>query len=217
MSKLPAYQRDLLQEALPGNASYGEIAVRNRLSIEAVEGAIQSAVQHVARHLHRSNASNGASAGRPRKRPFLSLAGAAFIGWLAMTSDLAIAQMVMPVQSRQLEPTRPLAHPPQSGSGRILNSTGFFVDGTGHVLTARHAVESCARIIVGKEKYRFAARLVGQSSRYDLALLKVPRTLGLSAVFPRTMHRAPTRWSLPARTAHSQMHQQVVVFCPMRA
>lgn len=53
------------------------------------------------------------------------------------------------------------------------------------MLTARHAVEDCARVVIAKEGRSFAARVVALSPREDLALLKVPKTLGLAAVFPR--------------------------------
>lgn len=98
----------------------------------------------------------------------------------------AAAQVAMPATpAKPHEPTRPLALP-QDGGGRVLRGTGFFVDEKGYLLTARHAVDHCASIAVTKETHRFAARLVALSERYDLALLKLPRTLGLAAVFPRT-------------------------------
>jgi S1-C subfamily serine protease len=54
------------------------------------------------------------------------------------------------------------------------------------MLTARHAVEGCTQVVVTKERWRIAARVVATSARFDLALIKAPRTLGLSAVFPRS-------------------------------
>lgn len=53
------------------------------------------------------------------------------------------------------------------------------------MLTARHAVADCARVLVFKEGRVVAARVIALSARYDLGLIKVPRTLGLSATFPR--------------------------------
>lgn len=108
--------------------------------------------------------------------------------WLNCIAPIcAQAQMAISVPAQRIEPTRPLALPPQGGSARVLTSTGFFADEAGHVLTAGHAVENCTQIIVAKEKYRLAAKLVARSPRYDLALLKIPRTLGLAAVFPQTV------------------------------
>lgn len=69
---------------------------------------------------------------------------------------------------------------------RQLDSTAFFVDDTGYLLTARHAVENCTRVMISKENRRLDARVVALSPRYDIALLKTGRTLGLAAVFPRT-------------------------------
>ncbi|NVO16095.1 MAG: trypsin-like peptidase domain-containing protein [Rhodoplanes sp.] len=80
---------------------------------------------------------------------------------------------------------RPLAAA-AAGPSRAVSGTAFFVDGSGRMLTARHAVESCARIVVAKERWRVGARLLALSDRFDLALIAVPRTLGLSAVFPRS-------------------------------
>lgn len=95
------------------------------------------------------------------------------------------AQVPAPAPPQRIEPPRQFALAPQSAFGRVLNGTGFFVDEAGHVLTAGHAVENCTQIVVAKEKRRVAAKLVARSQRYDLALLKIPRTLGLAAVFPR--------------------------------
>lgn len=72
-----------------------------------------------------------------------------------------------------------------SGFRRELSGTAFFVDDAGHMLTARHAVEACARVVVAKEGRAWAARVVSLSPRADIALIKVPKTFGLSAVFPR--------------------------------
>lgn len=69
-------------------------------------------------------------------------------------------------------------------STRETSGTGFFVDDVGHLLTARHAAENCARLIVVKEGRAVVAHLVALSPSVDLALLKIPRTLGLAAVFP---------------------------------
>ncbi|MBR2691508.1 MAG: trypsin-like peptidase domain-containing protein [Aquamicrobium sp.] len=68
---------------------------------------------------------------------------------------------------------------------RQLTGTAFYVDETGHMLTARHAVENCARLIITKESKQVDARVVAVSDRYDIALIKTRRTQGLAAVFPR--------------------------------
>jgi S1-C subfamily serine protease len=85
-----------------------------------------------------------------------------------------------------MEPSKPLALPHDPPLiGRVLKGTAFFVDQSGHMLTARHAVEHCARIVISKEQHRTQARLLALSAKYDLALIKVSKTLGLAAVFPR--------------------------------
>lgn len=58
---------------------------------------------------------------------------------------------------------------------------------SGHLLTAGHAATGCGRIIVSKEGNVVLGRIVAISNRVDLALIKVPKTLGLSAVFPRNV------------------------------
>lgn len=63
---------------------------------------------------------------------------------------------------RQRETAKPLARDvngPPTVSQR-LDGTAFFVDDLGHMLTARHAVADCARIIVNKEGRSVAARVV---------------------------------------------------------
>lgn len=78
------------------------------------------------------------------------------------------------------------------------SATAFFVDGVGHMLTARHAVEDCARIVVAKEGRAAVGRVLALSSRVDLALIKVPRTWGLAAVFPRSNTAATNEWVFAA-------------------
>ncbi|MTD92921.1 serine protease [Hyphomicrobium sp. xq] len=86
-----------------------------------------------------------------------------------------------------MEPSKPLALPQDPPIvGRLLKGTAFFVDQSGYMLTARHAVEHCARIVIAKEQHRVQARIIALSAKYDLALIKVSKTLGLAAVFPRT-------------------------------
>jgi S1-C subfamily serine protease len=68
---------------------------------------------------------------------------------------------------------------------REKTGTGFFVDASGHMLTARHAAADCARMVVSKEGRFVSAHVVALSADADLALIKVPRTLGLAAVFPK--------------------------------
>ncbi|WP_244522231.1 S1 family peptidase [Bradyrhizobium embrapense] len=112
------------------------------------------------------------------------------IGWAfnGVTPGGAAAQVPFsPFQpARQIEAAKPLARDvtgPPAVSQR-LDGTAFFVDDLGHMLTARHAVVDCARIIVSKEGRSIAARVVALAAS-DIALIKVPRTLGLAAVFPR--------------------------------
>ncbi|WP_229188037.1 S1 family peptidase [Bradyrhizobium oropedii] len=88
--------------------------------------------------------------------------------------------------ARQMEAAKPLARD-VTGAPAIsqrLDGTAFFVDDLGHMLTARHAVADCGRIVVSKEGRSVAARVVALAAT-DIALIKVPRTLGLAAVFPR--------------------------------
>lgn len=110
-------------------------------------------------------------------------------GLLAGSAAGACAQ-TYPQFSPQLQPQRSqqLARTPEPAARRVEStSTAFFVDNSGHMLTARHAVESCVRVIVAKEGFAVTARVVALAGDADLALVKVSRTLGLSAVFPQTV------------------------------
>jgi S1-C subfamily serine protease len=91
---------------------------------------------------------------------------------------------------------------------REKSGTAFFVDDVGHMLTAGHAAVDCSRLVVAKEGHVVAARVIAVSSQFDLALIQVARTLGLSAVFPRStkatandMMFAGAYDTLPAMTA----------------
>lgn len=93
--------------------------------------------------------------------------------------------------SSQPQPTQQLARTPEPTARRVEStSTAFFVDGNGHLLTARHAVESCVRVVVAKEGFAVNARVIALATGADLALVKVSKTLGLSAVFPQTVRTA---------------------------
>jgi S1-C subfamily serine protease len=98
----------------------------------------------------------------------------------------AMAQSWMPIRAPESTTPRSLARPPEPATiPREKNGTAFFVDDTGHMLTARHAVEDCTRLVVAKEGRVVSARTVALSPSFDLALIKVPKTMGLAAVFPR--------------------------------
>jgi S1-C subfamily serine protease len=100
----------------------------------------------------------------------------------------AAGQSWMPVRAHDRTPEQPLSRPAEpTVIRREKNGTAFFVDDAGHMLTARHAAEDCARIVVFKEGHAVSAQLVALSPRFDIALIKVPKTLGLAAVFPRSV------------------------------
>jgi S1-C subfamily serine protease len=108
---------------------------------------------------------------------------------VALTAP-ATAQLWLPGQKPQPVMSRPepLSRPPEPNTvHREKTGTAFFVDDFGAMLTARHAVEDCERVIVAKEGRAVAARVLALSPSVDLALIKVPKTLGLAAVFPRTV------------------------------
>jgi S1-C subfamily serine protease len=101
------------------------------------------------------------------------------------------AQTFLPARSIERAAPQPLALPPEPAVIRQeKNGTAFFVDDTGYMLTARHAAEDCSRVFVTKEGRFVAARVVALSQRFDLALLKVPKTMGIAAVFPRSASAA---------------------------
>jgi S1-C subfamily serine protease len=110
------------------------------------------------------------------------------LGGIAVLAGVApaAAQSWMPVRAPERTAPQSLVHSPEPATTRREKSgTAFFVDDSGHMLTARHAVEDCARLVVAKEGRVFLAGTVAVSPRFDLALIKAPKTLGLAAVFPR--------------------------------
>lgn len=114
-----------------------------------------------------------------------------FKRWLALL--VACSFCAAPVYARHRivsphHPSRVLARDadPVTGGTRQKSGTAFFVDDTGDMLTARHVVDDCQNIIVTKEGVVLSARVVALSSQADLALIKIPKTLGLAAVFPRS-------------------------------
>ena len=111
----------------------------------------------------------------------------ALLGVLSATVPLsALAQFQPP--PRPVGAPTPLVHTSEAPAIRREKSgTAFFVDGSGHMLTARHAVEDCVRVVVAKEGRAAWARVVALSPRFDIALIDIKRTWGLAAVFPRSV------------------------------
>jgi serine protease Do len=98
-------------------------------------------------------------------------------GWPA---GLVTAQSWMPPQS--------LARPPEPASIHSEKTgTGFFIVDPGNMLTARHAAAGRTPIVVVKEGRAVAARVMALAPSVDLALIKVPETMGLAAVFPNNV------------------------------
>ncbi|WP_315833165.1 serine protease [Bradyrhizobium prioriisuperbiae] len=115
-------------------------------------------------------------------------------GFTAFAAVPVRAQFWQPVQMHDHVAPQPLSRSPESAGGRREKSgTAFFVDNSGSMITARHAVEDCLRVVVDKEGRTLAARVVALSDRFDIALIKVPRTLGLAAVFPRNVTAVANR------------------------
>jgi hypothetical protein len=120
----------------------------------------------------------------------------------------ARAQMLMPTRNEapQIAPPKPLSRtelPPVERGERA--GTGFFVDDSGHMLTARHVVQDCSRIVIQKEGRTTSARVVALSTPYDLALLRTTRTRGLAAVFPRNVTSSPNDMMFAADYANLSM------------
>ena len=114
--------------------------------------------------------------------------GPVVLCFLAGLPSPSRAEMFALPQPRRIASPQPLARgaePPVIRSE--TNGTAFFVDESGDMLTARHAVEGCARVFVTKEGRYTAARVVALSARFDIALIKIPRTWGLAAVFPHSV------------------------------
>jgi serine protease Do len=103
----------------------------------------------------------------------------------------ASAQVPSLFAPARIETPKPLSLPQPAEVPRQQTGTTFFVDGTGYMLTARHAVQACTRILVYKEGRVMTAHLVALSNEVDLGLIKTAKTLGLSAVFPRSQTPAP--------------------------
>jgi hypothetical protein len=97
---------------------------------------------------------------------------------------------------RQVDASKPLA----PIVGRLLNGTAFFVDQSGSMLTARHAVDHCARIVIAKEQHRMQARIVALSVNTILPSSKCRRLSGLRPYFRAALSPPPTKWCSPMPT-----------------
>lgn len=124
----------------------------------------------------------------PNRKAYILFGGLMCYGLVATGNMPAHGQSLFPSQGpRTIESPKALALPPQSPAiRRQFTGTGFFVDDVGHLLTARHVVENCTEVLVGKEQRRISAKVVAVASRADLALIETRSTMGIAAVFPRT-------------------------------
>jgi S1-C subfamily serine protease len=117
------------------------------------------------------------------------------------------AQVPSLLSPARIETPRSLSLPRPAEVPRQQTGTTFFVDGTGYMLTARHAVEACTRILVFKEGRVMTARVVALSNEVDLGLIKTAKTLGISAVFPRS--RAPTSNDMVFAAAYDNLQGMI--------
>lgn len=108
-------------------------------------------------------------------------------GGLAVLAAVPALAQGLPWQDRDRarEPARSLSRPVEATISHEKMGTGFFVDDSGTMLTVRHAVDACVKVVVAKEGRAMTARVLAMSDRADLALVKVARTWGLAAVFPK--------------------------------
>lgn len=75
-----------------------------------------------------------------------------------------------------------LAAPATVGGGTIYWGTGFFVDATGHVLTAHHLVADCVDVFVAAAAGREPAVVVASDPAVDLSLLRIRQSFGAPLV-----------------------------------
>jgi S1-C subfamily serine protease len=100
-----------------------------------------------------------------------------------VVSDARAREIREERQRRRLRALRPNAdtetkRQPEPAKGRVRSGSGFPVDASGHVITARHVVEGCREIrITTTAGAESAARVVARSDRTDLAVLKTGRAL----------------------------------------
>jgi S1-C subfamily serine protease len=112
----------------------------------------------------------------------LNLFGSLIGGLAAIVAMPAAGQSWIPVQAHDRPVVQPLSRPAEpTVIRREKNGTAFFVDDAGHMLTARHAVEDCARIVVLKEGRVVAAHLVALRHRFDQGAEDAGARGGISA------------------------------------
>jgi serine protease Do len=81
-------------------------------------------------------------------------------------------------------PTLPPLRGPAPPDGRASATGSGFIVGEGKILTNRHVVEGCTRLVARNAAgQRASAQLVGTDARRDLALLNVPAGFGPPLVF----------------------------------
>ncbi len=96
---------------------------------------------------------------------------------------LAVIAACAPIPAEQVSPAAATPFGATAPSDSVYWGTGFFVDRSGHILTAHHIVRDCARIEVAAGGRREPAVLVAASAADDLSLLRIPEPFGTPLTF----------------------------------
>jgi S1-C subfamily serine protease len=96
---------------------------------------------------------------------------------------LAAMAACAPIPAERVSPTAATPFGSTDHSDSVYWGTGFFVDRSGHILTAHHIVRDCARIEVASGDRREPAALIAASAEDDLSLLRIPEPFGAPLAF----------------------------------
>src|SRR5579864_1699299 len=94
------------------------------------------------------------------------------IAFLLVTAAPSLAQYEGLVD--RIKPAVVLIYVERPGMHDTLAGSGFFIDASGYIMTARHVIEDAQTItVLAQGDKHLTARLVRYSGQYDAAVLKV--------------------------------------------
>jgi S1-C subfamily serine protease len=107
--------------------------------------------------------------------------------WANSVGGVVVAACVLFAAAADAQPASgPLkfeSHPTDTTYRTLMQGSGFWVDDTGDLVTARHVVEGCSQVVISGQGLSQTAKVVALSGTDDVALIHAPHTSTLAVVF----------------------------------
>lgn len=107
--------------------------------------------------------------------------------WAKFEGGIVVAACVFLAAAANAQPASgPLkfeSHPADTSYRTLMQGSGFWVNDTGDLVTARHVVDGCSLVVISGQGLTQTAKVVALSDTDDVALIHAPHTSTLAIVF----------------------------------